>query len=157
MLYRGRVLGDEKLSSPGFPGVKQTCSRIRGYSGPKVVHVPVASIDERACTREYRACTRVYPGGVSRRGTILPVRLILMLFFFPRFDFGFSANRRRFLPAQPGSRPCASRNSPVFSERCPAQKSASPSAQFELLQTSQNLTEKKWKYRFSCLLLCLAS
>ena len=33
-----------------------------------------------------------------------------MRFFFFRFRFGVSANRGRFTPAKPRSRPCASRN-----------------------------------------------
>ena len=76
-----------------------------------------------------------------------PLRQIIMrffssfFFFFFRSDSGFSANRRRFTPAKPRSRPCAAWNEFTY-ERYPTQKSASPPVQFEWLPTSRNLTQK---------------
>ena len=52
-----------------------------------------------------------------------PLRQIIMrffssfFFFFFRSDSGFSANRRRFTPANPRSRPCASRNEFTYAPR----------------------------------------
>ena len=63
MLHRGRVLRDEKLSSPGFSGVKQrvpwysllASRRVLGpqtFASTKMLLVSVTSIEE-SCTHEY--------------------------------------------------------------------------------------------------------
>ena len=44
-------------------------------------------------------------------------RLVILRFFFFRFDLGFSANRRHLRSAKPRSRPCASRNDFTYSSR----------------------------------------